>query len=143
MDLGEKIHSWMSSYLTGGTQFVEIQQLAEKTSNTNTYTSSCKEIKYGIPQGSALGLLLFLWFINDLPQAVQHAKVVLFMDDTNILLIQNNLDIFKRGNRKSCETIRKLVLDNLIINMRKTKEILFPGIGSRLIHRPLLYLNNK
>jgi sarcosine oxidase/L-pipecolate oxidase len=48
------------------------------------FTSSCKEIKYGLPQGSVLEPLLFLLFINDLPQAVQEAKVVLFAEDTNI-----------------------------------------------------------
>jgi hypothetical protein len=56
-----KIHSWMNSYLSGKTQFVEIQQLDEKTSNIKAYTLSCKEIKYGAPQGPVL------LFINDLP----------------------------------------------------------------------------
>jgi hypothetical protein len=65
-----KIHSWMSSYLTGKTQFVEIQQVDEKTSNIKTYTSSCKETKYGASRGSVLGPLLFLLFINDLLEAV-------------------------------------------------------------------------
>jgi hypothetical protein len=59
------------------------------------YTSSCKEIKYGVPQGSVLGPFLFLLFINDLPQAVQEATVVLFTDDTNILLIEKNLTSLK------------------------------------------------
>jgi hypothetical protein len=54
------IYSRMSSYLTGRTQFVEIQQIDENTSNLKTYTISCKEIKYGVPQGSVLGPLSFL-----------------------------------------------------------------------------------
>jgi hypothetical protein len=51
-----------------------------------TFTSSCKELNYGLPQGSVQGLLLFLLFINDLPKAVQDDKIILFADDTNILL---------------------------------------------------------
>jgi hypothetical protein len=74
---------------------VEIQQLDEKTSHIKTYTSSCKEIKYGIPQGCVLGPLLSLLFINDLPEAVQEAGVVLFTDDTDILLIEKNLASLK------------------------------------------------
>jgi sarcosine oxidase/L-pipecolate oxidase len=54
-----------------------------------SYSSSLKEIKHGVQQGSVLGPLLFLLFINDLPQALQEAKVVLFADDTNILLTDN------------------------------------------------------
>jgi hypothetical protein len=64
---------------------VEIQQLDEKTSNIKTFALSSKEIKYGVPQGPILGLLLFSLFINDFPQAVQEAKAVLFTDNTNIL----------------------------------------------------------
>jgi hypothetical protein len=70
---------------------VEIQHVDQKTSNLKTFTSSLKVIKHGIPQGSILGPLLFLLFINDLAQSLQEAKVVLFADDTNILLTNNKL----------------------------------------------------
>jgi sarcosine oxidase/L-pipecolate oxidase len=59
------------------------------TSNLKTFISSLMVIKHGIFQGSVLGPLLFLLFINDLPQAPQQAKVVLFADDTNIVLTDN------------------------------------------------------
>jgi hypothetical protein len=54
-----------------------------------TVTSTLKEIKYGVPQGSVLGPLLFL-FLNDLPRVIQNAEVELFADDTSILITENN-----------------------------------------------------
>jgi sarcosine oxidase/L-pipecolate oxidase len=86
-----KIHEWLSSYLKDRTECVETQHGDQMTSNLKTFTSSLKVINHGVPQGSILGPLLFLLFINDLPQALQQAKVVLFADDTNIVLTNNKL----------------------------------------------------
>jgi hypothetical protein len=52
-----------------------------------------------VPQGSVLGALLYVLFINDPLQAFQEATVVLFAGDTNILLTDN--DLIKRKNPKS------------------------------------------
>jgi hypothetical protein len=81
---------------------------------------------------------LFLLYINDLPQAVQEAKVVLFVDNTNILLVEKDLASLKG---KIVEVIKQLEnrfsTNNLTINLEKTEAILFQRRGSSLIHRPV------
>ena len=73
-------NKWFQSFLEDRKQFTSVQgsKLAEKP------------IKYGLSQGSLLGLLLFILFINDLHKAVQVSSVHLFADDTNLLLIDKS-----------------------------------------------------
>jgi hypothetical protein len=91
-----------------------------------------------------LGPLLFLLFINDLPQAFQQAEVVLFADDTNILLTNNKLVSLNENNLKVTNQLENWFCDNqLIINMDKTKVLFFQGRGPLPIHRPIFCLNNR
>ena len=73
-------HKLIESYLTSRKQFVSID-------NVN---SSAQSINIGIPQGSILGPLLFLSYINDLPNAIS-SKPRLFADDTCIMLSDSSL----------------------------------------------------
>ena len=59
------------SYLSNRKQYVSI----------NGYDSNLTDVKFGVPQGSVLGLLLFLVYINDLNQALKFCKVHHFADD--------------------------------------------------------------
>ena len=65
---------WFKSYLSGRSQFVQY----------NGYNSSLKYVECGVPQGSILGPLLFLIYINDLCNVSKVLEFILFADDTNI-----------------------------------------------------------
>ncbi len=70
-----KIHQWVSAFLTGRKQKVVV----------NGEQSSYTEVISGIPQGSVLGPLLFVLYINDLPQVIdQGSSMYLFADDTKV-----------------------------------------------------------
>ena len=68
-------NEWFKSYLSKRKQYVSI----------NGYDSNLADVKFGVPQGSVLGPLLFLIYINDLNQTLKFCKVHHFADNTNLL----------------------------------------------------------
>ena len=65
---------WLKSYLSDRKQFVSI----------NGVNSTPQFMTYGVPQGYILGPLLFLIYINDIPEIARFAKFFLYADDANI-----------------------------------------------------------
>ena len=68
---------WLKSCLRSRMQRVEV----------NCISSQWLNAQHGVPQGSILGTLLFLVYINDLPIHFKHAQVLPFADDTNLSFI--------------------------------------------------------
>ena len=74
-------NNWFRSYLTNRQQFVSI----------NYFNSVKRSMNYGVPQGSVLGPLLFLIYINDLNKAIKFCKTHHFADDTNLLFVEKSM----------------------------------------------------
>lgn len=116
-------NSWLRNYLTGRFQYVHI----------NGTNSERREIKFGVPQGSVLGPLLFLIFINDLANA-SSLLAFLFADDTTLLLSSNDVtNLFLLAN----EQLKKISLwfhsNRLTLNITKTRYAVF---RSKNMHLP-------
>ncbi len=71
---------WFNSYLHGRLQYVDI----------HNHKSQKMDVKYGVLQGSILGPLLFILFINDFINSSKLLHKVIFADDTNLFLSHNN-----------------------------------------------------
>ena len=122
--------AWFNSYLTERQQFVSVKNKS----------SPLLKIKLGVPQGSILGPLLFLLYINDLPLSSSFLTL-LFADDTTLLLSHDDINTLTRlvniEFRKVCEFFR---INRMVLHPDKTNFILFSRSNVKDIE---LFCNNN
>jgi hypothetical protein len=114
----QKLHSygfrgmanvWLRSYFANRMQYVEL----------NGVKSNLRKLRTGIPEGSILGPLIFLLYINDLPLVCPDAHFVLYADDTTCLTHPSKLQLI-------CNAVYDWFTRNrLAVNIGKTKVMFF------------------
>ena len=107
---------WFNSYLSNRSQFTVV----------NNHNSCLQPVTIGVPQGSILGPLLFLIYINDINRASNNALLYLFADDSNAFISDSSLSLtFNKANRL-CDELSHWFKSNLLsVNYDKTAYILF------------------
>jgi hypothetical protein len=111
-------NNFFQSYLKNRQQFVEIDGVRSESAT----------IQSGVPQGSILGPLLFIIYINDLPCITNtDSEIVMFADDTSLILKGgNDFDVSLRNTLETLSNLENWFSDNsLVLNMTKTNAINF------------------
>ncbi len=121
--LQDQSFEWFTSYLT------DRQQL---TLLNNVESDLLHEDAYGVPQGSVLGPLLFLVYINDLKSVIENAYCHLYADDTIIIKNASDPDsLISSLERELVNVDQWLSKNKMTINTKKT-EVIFFGNKSHL-----------
>uniref|UniRef100_A0A672GN57 Reverse transcriptase domain-containing protein n=1 Tax=Salarias fasciatus TaxID=181472 RepID=A0A672GN57_SALFA len=109
-------HKWVKSYLKDRKQFVQINDIKSKNGN----------VTCGVPQGSVLGPVLFLLYINDIDTASSLLKCILFADDTTLYYAGDNInEVLEIVEKEFQNVIKWFNTNKLSLNISKTKYMIF------------------
>ena len=117
-----KSNELIKSFLSNRKQLVSI----------NGFESTPLEIKCGVPQGSTLGPLLFLLYINDLHYCLKYATASHFADDTAIVYANKNIKTLESNLNYDLKAVSEWLRSNrLSLNVNKTKLLYFRSSRSK------------
>ncbi|GFG38975.1 hypothetical protein Cfor_07998 [Coptotermes formosanus] len=121
------ILNWLQSYLYNRKQRVELQFISSPY-----ILSNWEIVRHGVPQGSVLGPLFFNVYTNDFPCIISKVSdIILFADDTNILISSNNFTELHSKLNAVLRCIPKWFQNNqLVLNLNKTHLVKFISFKS-------------
>ena len=128
------MYNWFKNYLSDRLQFTSI----------GPHCSNITSIKCGVPQGSVLGPILFLIYMNDITFAATSTKIKLFADDTNMFVGNKSITELNKQCNTHLKNLNEWFLANkLSLNVSKTCFTLFkPHIQNDLLCNMNLAINN-
>ena len=113
---------WIKSFLSSRTQFVCIE---------NEHSRTCKVIS-GVPQGTVLGPLLFLIFINDLVDVILHCSVALYADDAKIFKAESSNVLSSDLLQEDLNRVYEWAIEwQLLLAIQKCSVFIFGSLGTR------------
>ena len=125
----ETILGWFKSYLCDRKHYVSV----------NESNSGCLNVNCEVPQDSVLGPLLFLMYINDLPNSSSRLAFCLFADDTNIYCESDNIYQLQRMVNTELKQVKTWLDVNISsLNMDKTNFIFSFFILSLILYQMLI-----
>ena len=114
---------WFKSYLYNCTQFVKIDEIE----------SSMETITCGVSQGSTLRSLLFLLYINDLPNSSEKLSFRIFADDTNIFFTGSNPNEVEFTMNEEIKLVLKYCpINKLSVNFKQTNYMLITSSKKKI-----------
>jgi len=126
------LYNWLCNYLDDRQQFVYINGISSKNI----------EIKIGVPQGSILGPLLFLLYINDL-SSCSKLLTLMFADDTTLLASNSNIEtLFEIVNQEFYKVVTFFRDNKLALHPKKTNFLLYSNSHTAKSTRLNLFINN-
>ncbi len=126
--------NWVKSYFNNRTQFVQY----------NKFSSARIATQCGVPQGSILGPLFFILYINDLPNASHLVKPLLFADDTSICYASSDPIVLATVlNEASLNISTWMKANKLSVNIDKTNYIIFQPTQKKSTYEILLLLDDR